>query len=107
MALAYWLSCQSSTEPSSSSPNKILTIVGVVGTLLLFVLILYLAYLPNRAGPVDKARIEQRKQNLAENQASEIERATTYAWVDRENGIVRIPIEKAMDLTVKDWQESQ
>ena len=24
----------------------------------------------------------------------------TYAWVDREGGVVRIPIERAMELTV-------
>lgn len=29
------------------------------------------------------------------------ERLTTYAWVDRENGVVRIPLERAMQLLVE------
>lgn len=34
--------------------------------------------------------------DLSQWQAQEMETLTTYGWVDRENGVVRIPIEEAM-----------
>ena len=39
--------------------------------------------------------------DLKEFRAREEEILDTYEWVDRENGIVRIPIERAMELTVE------
>ena len=32
---------------------------------------------------------------------------TTYGWVDKDEGIVRIPIEQAMELTLKDLNQGQ
>ena len=99
------------SEPAESeSPSlfqSILSIVGVTAGLLIFALILYLAYVPNRPGLVDAARIEQRELFLAQNEAEQVERANNYSWVNRQQGIVRIPIDQAMDLTVKEWQQRQ
>jgi hypothetical protein len=38
---------------------------------------------------------------LAALQAAENERLTSYVWVDRQNNVVRIPIERAMALMVE------
>ena len=46
--------------------------------------------------PADRAAL------LAEHKAKEHVAATTYGWVDQSAGIVRLPIDRAMELTVKE-----
>ena len=41
------------------------------------------------------------RQDLADLRAQEDEALTTYGWVDRNGGVVRIPIEQAMKLTIE------
>ena len=41
------------------------------------------------------------RQDLADLRAREHETLTTYGWVDRNAGIVRIPIDEAMKLTLE------
>ena len=38
---------------------------------------------------------------IAEYQAQKAVELETHAWIDREAGVVRIPVERAMELTVK------
>jgi hypothetical protein len=45
---------------------------------------------------------EGRAQRLAELRAREQAEATTYGWVDQKAGIVRLPIDRAVELTVRD-----
>jgi hypothetical protein len=42
------------------------------------------------------------REDLAEYQAREQARLSTYGWVDRNAGVVRIPVERAMDLLIAD-----
>lgn len=42
---------------------------------------------------------------LAALQAAETERLRTYGWVDKQNGVVRIPIDRAMALMVEREQK--
>jgi hypothetical protein len=41
------------------------------------------------------------RQDLADLRAKEDETLTTYGWVDRNEGVVRIPIEEAIKLTLE------
>ena len=45
---------------------------------------------------------EERKKLLAEHREKEHAEAASYAWVDQKAGIVRLPIDKAIELTVRD-----
>ena len=49
-----------------------------------------------------KYTTEGRAQMLAELRQKEQAAATTYGWVDQQKGVVRLPIERAMELTVRD-----
>lgn len=83
-----------------------LSIVGIVGSFLLFALILALAYLPgDKQSSVDMNLRESRKQMLAQNQAEQKDLLTSYEVVDAQNGIVRIPLEQAIDLTIAEMAE--
>ncbi len=44
----------------------------------------------------------ERKALLAETRAKEQAAATSYAWVDQPKGVVRLPIARAIELTVRD-----
>jgi hypothetical protein len=46
-------------------------------------------------------------QSLAEYRAAEQSRITTYGWVDAEKGIVRLPIDRAMELVAKEGLPSR
>src|SRR5262249_27349691 len=50
-----------------------------------------------------KKRIEQLKTLREENQKE----LTTYAWLDKNKGVARIPIDRAMELTVSDLAQKK
>lgn len=91
---------------SDAAPKSgfFLTALAVIGGFLIFVLILVIAYLPNQpeALPQGTKTPEERATILRELRAKEVAGATTYGWVDQPKGVVRIPIERAMQLTVEE-----
>jgi hypothetical protein len=54
----------------------------------------------NREPPEPRLQTDPR-QDLADLRAKEQDQLTTYGWVDRNAGVVRIPIEAAMKLTLE------
>jgi len=88
--------------PETSHSNLTLSIIGALGTLLLFAFIIFLAYyIPaqNRES-VSAETVAERKTTLAEVEAKQTDQATSYGVVNPEEGTVRIPIERAMELIV-------
>ena len=91
-----------------------LLVVAVIVHLLIFVLFRYFesresarvpAEYPLARSQGDRVPPEPRlqtdpRQNLSDLRAKEDEWLTSYGWVDRNAGIVRIPIEAAMKLTL-------
>jgi len=45
---------------------------------------------------------EDRKALLLEHRAKEQAESTTYGWVDQKAGVVRLPIDRAIELTAKE-----
>lgn len=76
--------------------------------LVLFALFGWLArkvYAPHAAAvdPIEGVRTPaDRKALLTEHRAAEQVAATSYAWIDRQAGTVRLPIDRAIELTVRD-----
>ena len=94
-----------SEKLENDQPSRLqfgLSVVGIVAALFMFAFIILIAYLPTRPEPVDQALIDQRLATLAEVNSEQHDLATTYGWVDQNKEIVRIPIEQAMKLTVRD-----
>ncbi len=97
---------------SSSTPaflNRSFTFIGALGAILIFAVIIYIAYLPNRADRVDAAVVAERQAKADEARAAGIAKLNAFAVVDKEAGTVRIPIELAKDLTLNNYtaDESQ
>jgi len=57
-------------------------------------------YQPGQLAPGPRLQVKEAK-DLREKLDAERSLLTTTAWVDRDNGIVRIPIEHAMDLVAR------
>lgn len=91
------------TAPSSNSSFTV-NLLAAVGGFAIFLLILVVAYLPNQAEPAgDGVKTpEQRKAALAELRGKEKTTATTYGWVDKDAGVVRIPISQAKELIIQE-----
>src|SRR5262249_11173196 len=92
-----------------------LIVVAIIVDLLVWVLFRYLdaregrqtavesppaAQQPQRLPPEPRLQTNPRE-DLRELRAGEDETLTTYGWVDRNNGVVRIPIDEAMKLVVQ------
>jgi hypothetical protein len=87
---------QSELSPSS----RLLSFTGIIGAILVFAVILFVAYLPSRPAPVDQAVNEARQATADESRAAGAAKLTGFEIIDADAGIVRIPIEDAMDATV-------
>ncbi len=88
-------------NPTPSEPGAFrvfLSAAGWIAMMFVFVFIMIVVHFPNRSEPVDSQRVEMRKERLAELRAEQHGIARGYQVVDREEGIVRIPIERARDL---------
>lgn len=94
-----------SSNTLKSKTSTTLSIVGIVGSFLLFVLILGLAYAPEKTNAVDMQLRASRKQMLEQNKAEQQQLLEGYAVVDAQNKIVRIPLERAIELTIAELGE--
>lgn len=95
-----------------------LSVAGIIGCFLVFAIVLYVAGIPGRTSggtvPVkmtDEERFAanlltpaERAQRLSELRIKEDHALTSYQWIDKEKGTVRLPIERAMELVVRDAQ---
>jgi hypothetical protein len=50
-----------------------------------------------------KATPESRRAVLAELRDKQSKQAATYAWVDQKAGVVQLPVDRAMELVVKQY----
>ncbi|TVP77785.1 MAG: hypothetical protein EA353_09670 [Puniceicoccaceae bacterium] len=94
------------SETQVSQSNFLLSFLGSLGAILIFVLILFLAYLPNRPAPVDAAIVAERQARADEARAAGIRKLTQYEVIDASAGVARIPIQEAMKLTVSAYKET-
>ena len=95
------------SEAKISKSNNFLTFLGCLGAFLVFVLIIFIAYLPNRPKRVDAQVYATRQAKADESRAAGIQKLTNYELIDAEAGIVRIPIEDAISLTIASYNSGQ
>ena len=100
--------------PRASNASVLTTFIAIVGCMLAFALVVYIAYLPNRGGPptVDLSKVpedqkwrydhQSRVEHLLQLRANEADKLTHYSWVDQSAGVVRLPVERAMQLIVQE-----
>lgn len=95
-------------EPPQGDPDTSLTlVVGVVGSILLFVIVVGLTALYQRAelSEVQDKLVNDKPGEVALLEAEQVKDLGSWRWVDAKNGRVAIPIEHAMALVVEDLAE--
>ena len=92
------------SDAAPSSKNPWVTIAVIIGGFAIFALILVVAYLPQKPAPLPEgARTpEERAILITELRAKEKTATTTYAWIDQPAGVVRLPIDRAVELTIQE-----
>lgn len=93
------------SETQVSKSNFWLNFLGSLGAILIFVLIIFLAYLPNRPAPVDAQVVADRQAKADEARAAGIKKLTALEVVDAEAGTARVPIQDAMLRTVEAYRQ--
>ncbi|MEI6033452.1 MAG: hypothetical protein WCS65_04105 [Verrucomicrobiae bacterium] len=97
-------------EPAPSKPPA-RRMFFVLALALLFLFLGANAWLTGWAGgeadPEEAARAELRSKALAEVRADSAARLSRYAWVNRANGSVQIPIEQAIERVLPELNSSR
>ena len=79
------------------------TWLGVVLLFALFGAIVVAVIGPSPRGDTyEQMRAEARAKKLKDARDEDVKALTTYAWIDKNKGTVRLPIDRAMELTVAD-----
>jgi hypothetical protein len=77
---------------------------GILGTFMVLAALVWTMYHYTRPPGIDLARAAERRKNLQDVTAQSKEQLETYGWVDKARGIVRLPLDRAMELALRDWQ---
>lgn len=95
------------SETQVSKSNHLLTFLGSLGAILIFGLILFIAYLPNRPAPVNAEVDAARQAKADEVRAAGIQKLTNLEVIDQDAAVARIPIEDAMKATVTAYKKGE
>jgi len=79
-------------------------IVGVLGAFLIVAFLVVAMRHYTQPAPVGANRVEERYKFLQEQRATDTRALSEYDWQDKDKGIVRLPVQRAVELTVQEWQ---
>ena len=88
-------------------PNvAVSAVVGIISAILLFVIIVMLQALFYWAeqGELEKKVFSQPYQALQQLDANQIELLNSYGWVSEKDGVVHLPIDRAMELVAAEME---
>jgi len=86
-----------STERRTALPNASFLFGIVVFCLFAALATLWLRMIP-RTESYDQKRVALRQEKLRTLRVEDEKRLNSYAWVDQKKGVVRIPVERAMEV---------
>lgn len=78
--------------------------IGVIGTLAIMAILVTVLLRVTRPEDLAAIRARERLQFREEVRAAEAQAISRYAWQDQAKGLVRVPIDRAMELVIKEWQ---
>lgn len=88
----------------SCCSQKTISFLGILGAFLVVAALLYAMKYYTRPAPLNQARIEERKKALAEVRAEDAKGLNNYEVIDAGKGLVRLKIDRAMELTIDDYK---
>lgn len=95
-------------ETQEPSDRKVLySAIGWIGGIFIFALIVAVAYLPNQSVDVYQQDADERLQLRSEVDSEQTRLVGAYEWVNEGDGVVRLPVERAMRLTVEELRQQR
>lgn len=79
-------------------------LLAVIGALLVMWLVVREVRQYTTPPPLGTQRAEERAKALADTRAADHAALGSYGWQDKDRGIVRLPLERALELTLAEWQ---
>lgn len=89
--------------------TPMILLVGVIFAVLVFVVIFFLQGLFYRMQHTEQQSkvIAEQPQELGQLRADQQAKLNSYGWIDRQKGVVSIPIDRAMELELKRLRAAQ
>ncbi len=84
-----------------SNAGVVVTALATIGCFLIFGIIVLITIVYDDKEEVDAKAIEFRQQRYENVTSAAAEQIDSYSWVNKEEGIVRIPVKRAMQLTIE------
>ena len=84
-----------------------MSILGALGSLLLFLFILFVTYLPQRDQDPLARTTEQRLEYLREVETTAAREMTSLEVADPTSQTYKIPVDRAMELTIQEYKEKR
>jgi hypothetical protein len=85
----------------------LISALGWIGVFLIFLLIVVVAYLPNQAASQEEQNVEARTAIRNKVRADQALLLDGYQWVNQAEGVVRIPVDRAMEIAVEELRDQQ
>jgi len=92
------------TEPTSRKCCNGLTVLGVAGSFLVMAWLVWLMRSYTQPPPLAQIRAEERLKIKHEFDQANAPILSGYDWADKSKGIIRIPVERAKELILQEWQ---
>jgi hypothetical protein len=92
------------SEPPISPAKVLINTVALMGVLLTMAGLIWIMYYYTRPEPPDRARWAERQKAREDVQAASQEVLDHYALTDPARGVVRLSLDRAMELTLAEWQ---
>src|SRR5438128_9265472 len=97
-----------SLHRTAYSPAPFSTWLGIVCLFVVFGVIVLAVIGPSpRGSNYEQMRAQKRMERLKTLREETLKDLTTYAWVDKNKGVARIPIDRAMELTVAELAQKK
>jgi len=77
---------------------------AMLGACLIFGALIWAMRHYTKPEPLGQARAVERAEKLTELHAEETEKLDHIGWIDQSKGVVRLPIEVAMQIVEREWQ---
>ena len=91
-------------ESTSRKNGTFLTVLAAVGTLLVMAWLVWLMRAYTQPPSLAETRATERMKTKAECDAANAPLINGYDWADQQKGFVRVPVERAKELILQEWQ---
>lgn len=91
------------SDSYSGNSSKLLTAAATLGGFAIFAIIVAIAYLPQQPEPLPEgSRTPAERETIYSEVRANAAKINQYGWVDKNAGVAHIPIDRAIELTIKD-----